>query len=349
MTGLLSTTPVPTPAGSTPARELRAGDVVYDEAGEPVRVSSVELSRGEAWSVRLEAHQQASELVLGAGQRLPLLPQRLSHRRTGPLFPEGWPRLAQPTEPAGVRDRWRVAENRRDARWHLPVGAPLLAPVAELPADPYALGLAHANSLRDGTVRCWARALPWFLAHLGQYGAREVSTRGYWSRLELPGLDALTIGREYALASPDQRLALLDGLSDACRTSELGAAATSWGSALTRVLDLESALASERAIRSLGHSSARRERPTLPDNPRWLGQPLHDLRWVPRMRAGRLPRLRARRGLGEASRPGAGAWTPTGATQLGERELATVRLAGRPGGLMLVGDQLVPAYTGGAA
>ncbi len=129
-------TPVPTPGGWRCMGDLRAGDQVFDEAGQPttiVAATPVLLGR------------PCREVMFSDGQSLVA---DLSH---------GWVTRTRSERrhgrPGSVRTTGEIVESlRAGGEWnhHIPLAGPVRYPSQPLPADPYDLGVRLAGAARAG-------------------------------------------------------------------------------------------------------------------------------------------------------------------------------------------------------
>ncbi|HEU4396784.1 MAG TPA: N-acetylmuramoyl-L-alanine amidase [Actinomycetota bacterium] len=177
-------TPIPTPEGLRPLHEITVGATVFDERGEPCRVTGVYDDMPErAWRLRFDdglevlAGGEHQWVTITRGQRKGYFRRdRPRDLGRGPR-PEGYPLDWAPL--GAVRDTDEIASTLREPdggyRHTIPVARPLRLAPQDLPVDPYLLG----TWLGDGVA-------------LG--------------RKYVPG--------RYLLGSAEQRLALLQGLMD---------------------------------------------------------------------------------------------------------------------------------------
>lgn len=198
-------TPVPTPRGWTTQGALREGDLVFSETGTPTRVTLLS-ERKTAPMLRVEfsdgTHVRCSEDHLWT-----FVDKRGKRRtRTAEWFMRNF------TEGA-----------RGDRRWSTVPAHPLALPAADLPLDPYALGVWLGDgSLGSGRVSGLAADL----AHYAACGVEYVSEphkdpRSRSHTATIRGAHAVVasmadkrIPPEYLRASVAQRLALLRGIMD---------------------------------------------------------------------------------------------------------------------------------------
>jgi hypothetical protein len=174
-------TPVPTPDGLVPLREIRVGATVFDEHGQPCRVTAVFDDVPER-AYRMVFNDGTEVLAGGEHQWVTLTWGQLHHyfRRDRPRDRHRGPR---PTSFPRDWARWGSVKTSDDLaatlhtpsggyRHSIPLAEPLDLPPRELPVDPYILGT-------------W----------LGVLGDKHVPA-------------------DYLYGSEGQRLALLQGLMD---------------------------------------------------------------------------------------------------------------------------------------
>lgn len=214
-------TPIPTPGGWTTMGALAVGDEVLDDRGHPCRVThATEVMHGRR-CYRVE-FSDGTSIVADAEHR--------------------WATFTR--KPENVWGVWTTEEiaatlTRGNDRNHsMPPAAVLSLPEADLPIEPYVLGvwLGDGNS-RCARVTCGARDKDEMLAHVtacGEPARAEHEKGGVWTLLlneghrssetrarslqkRLRGLGLLAnkhIPPAYLRASSRQRLALLQGLMD---------------------------------------------------------------------------------------------------------------------------------------
>jgi hypothetical protein len=178
---LATDTPVPTPDGLRPLRELAVGATVFDERGEPCRVTDVYDDTPErAWRLRFDdglevlAGGEHQWVTITRGQRKGYFrrdrPRDLGRGPRPEGYPPDWARWG------AVRDTDELASTVREPdggyRHTIPVARPLRLAQQSLPVDPYPLGIRL----------------------------------GVLDRPHAPG--------PYLVGSAEQRLALLQGLMD---------------------------------------------------------------------------------------------------------------------------------------
>lgn len=197
-------TPIPTPSGWSTMGELAPGDVVFDERGVQCRVvaKSPVWDDTDCWRVRFSDGQEFT----ASGDHLWTLDEIYGRRSVT------------------IDTRTLAARHRRHARnaaqYRVSSPAPLELPDAELPIDPYVLGVW----LGDGDSDCGR------VTSADQEVVDELTAAGYRVKYQsryrhtvyglMPQLRALGLLRNkhvptaYARASAAQRLALLQGLMD---------------------------------------------------------------------------------------------------------------------------------------
>jgi deoxycytidine triphosphate deaminase len=155
---LALSTEVPTPGGWTTMEQLRVGDEVFDETGAPTRVVAATdvLERRPCFSVELS---DGSRFVADA-----------SHQ---------WVTRTKGERSRGLPGRSRTTQElactlRAGREWnhHIALAGPAQHPMAELDADPAAIGRALASTAGE---ELWQQAA---LAATGSIGQREALLRG---------------------------------------------------------------------------------------------------------------------------------------------------------------------------
>ena len=223
-------TPIPTPNGWSTMKDLQVGDEVFGDDGKPCRVvaksevfyghdcyevraddgTSVIADANHLWPVRLGGHGTYGHRLKGAEQK------------RGP----------KPRSSDGINNyTTEFLAKPRGKRPQLPVTAPLDLPDADLPIDPYTLGVWLGDGHSAGQrVTCHPDDQPHIRANIEQAGyttndcgrmAFSISGAAKWSRDNLVGrlraaslLGNKHIPEVYFRASAAQRLALLQGLID---------------------------------------------------------------------------------------------------------------------------------------
>jgi hypothetical protein len=187
-------TPIPTPDGLRPLREIAVGATVFDERGEPCRVTGVYDDMPErTWRLRFD---DGLEVVAGGEHQWVTITR--GQRKGDPLDWARW---------GAVRDTDEIASTLRESdgrfRHTIPVAQPLRLAQQELPVDPYLLGAWLGDGgERDGSWQTRRHGVT--LRALGFAG--QLRGLGVLDRKHVPG--------RYLLGSVEQRLALLQGLMD---------------------------------------------------------------------------------------------------------------------------------------
>lgn len=237
-------TEVPTVSGWKCIAEIQVGDVLFDETGAPTTVTAVtpvefghpcyriRFSDGTS-VVADEDHQwltydKSARKALGPGRRISRPARR---KRAAQTTPRVGPKVRTTKEIAGTL--WYGAE----ANHSIPViSGPVQCPERELPIDPYVLGVWLGDGSKDSSIiHC---VDPEIHAEIQKAGFSVDRVGGGWvvgreapSRSEISGrfqsngsfqsqLKALGllgnkhVPSDYLMASPAQRLALLQGLMD---------------------------------------------------------------------------------------------------------------------------------------
>lgn len=235
-------TPVPTPTGWTTIGELRVGDEVYDESGSPCRVIFATGTRYGRSCYRVEFSDGSS--VVADGEHRWLTETAKSRKAAG--------RAAVPRSGPEVRTTDQIARTltiASGARNHsVQVAGPLYAPHADLPIDPYVLGVWLGDGCsKDAAITVADDDLKEMVGHLTAAGVstfgkprrkpgakcvtlpfgrgafiprdpatgRLMSNEGMWSALKALGVwGNKHVPAVYLRASIDQREALLQGLMD---------------------------------------------------------------------------------------------------------------------------------------
>ena len=231
-------TPIPTPNGFVRMGDLRAGDVVFDERGEPCNVMAVsEIYEGrECFSV---AFDDGAKIICDAGHlwTTSTALQRTNQRR----------KVAEPNPSYSLRHQCRaqpfastvstaeiaatlIAEGGRNNH-SIPLIDSLLLPDSDLPVPPYTLGVWLGDGVSASGRICTAdeeilaniRADGFEISHPshgrnavgGISKAASYTVYGLSRRLRVFGLlKNKHMPEPYWLASASQRLAVLHGLMD---------------------------------------------------------------------------------------------------------------------------------------
>jgi phage terminase large subunit-like protein len=214
-------TPIPTPTGWTTMGELRVGDQVIDEGGRPTTVTfATEVMQDhDCYEVRFS---DGTAVIADADHQW--YTEELQHRYRGSVKTTA--DLA-----ATLAMRADGALNHR-----IPVAKPLELPVADLPVDPYVLGVwlgdgdsmsamltvadqqildeVAAAGVSVGAAYSSGGRTPRYLLGSGgrSQAARNASLQADLRRLGVLGNKHIPAA--YLRASADQRLALLQGLMD---------------------------------------------------------------------------------------------------------------------------------------
>lgn len=233
-------TPLPTPSGWTTMGQVATGDFVLGNDGCPVRVVAASEVFEDHPCYRL-TFSDGSEVVADAGHRW----QVVDLMRRNEARKEIKRRAAKDASGVVARHRMEVsAENKdhlrvlttqdmaasfltraRQSRYAVPVAAPLQLADADLPIDPYLLGLwlgdghthyAAITTMDAEIVQAFAEFDPKPHTHQSSGKATTYGLRGGLNRLlrELGVLKNKHIPMQYLRASAAQRLALLQGLMD---------------------------------------------------------------------------------------------------------------------------------------
>ena len=138
---LAEDTPIPTLKGWVLLQDIEPGQMVFDERGEPCSVIAV-CHRGPEPVSRVEFDDKA---VLIAGEHhhwVSILHQQRHRVSSGRNSVAGWATNLMPATTADIRRSLVIRESTADRAMHsIPLARPLRCPEAELPIDPYLLGL----------------------------------------------------------------------------------------------------------------------------------------------------------------------------------------------------------------
>lgn len=222
---LATVTPVATPDGWTTMGQLEAGDVVFDERGEPTTVLSVS---------EVMVGRECFEVIFSDGERIIADAEHLW------TVEELRKEYQEVTVDTSTLSRFRSTRTDGAANYRVQMNGPLNLPDAvDLPIDPYILGawLGDGNN-RDSQFTVHEADMPAFIAqvelagyHLGSaklngstYAIRVSSSpviHGQWNgdslvlRLRTAGLLCNKhVPAAYLRAGYKQRLAILQGLMD---------------------------------------------------------------------------------------------------------------------------------------
>lgn len=209
-------TPIPTPDGFTNMGDLKVGDTVFDENGQPCHVvakSEVDdteqayriMFRDGSSIVAGERHLWDVEYIRGKPTPMQMTTGEI-YRRT-------------------VRYRDKYRDNSKEYRRSLiriPVTKPLQCEEAELPVDPYLYGYWLGNgcardsdiTVRDSDVEQIIRLVPYEAKGIiTQLGSKRIRYNEL-KQMKLKSFRDKVIRPEYLRASEKQRWALLQGLID---------------------------------------------------------------------------------------------------------------------------------------
>lgn len=227
---------VPTPDGLVSLRDLRAGATVFDEHGQPCRVTAV-YDDVPQHAYRMTFNDGTEVLAGGEHQWLTITSgqiigyfrrDRPRDRHRGPkptAFPRDWTRWGS------IKTTDELATTLRTSRGgyvhNIPLAAPLNLPALNLPVDPYILGAWLGDGgARDAIMWAGEQDAGHFLARFQAAGYRVGANgrRGkvvHWRPLglerDLRRLGVLgdkRVPADYLNGSEAQRLALLQGLMD---------------------------------------------------------------------------------------------------------------------------------------
>lgn len=225
---------IPTPTGWTKLGELRVGDNVFDELGQPCRVT---------WLSNVETPEKTYRITFSDGTTINACSEhqwvtwthsnRKAFGRTGHAglrvaneeFPKGWA-ARSPITTQGILDTLTYG-TRSDRNHCIPTCGALDLPAADLPIDPYLLGAWLGDGHSAGaTFTCSVEDRPHLEAAARRAGYEIGKTRpsdritfGVIGGLYVDLTEAGLVGRKhvpdaYLRSSIDQRLAILRGLMD---------------------------------------------------------------------------------------------------------------------------------------
>lgn len=239
-------TPIPTPSGWTTMGELRVGDEVFDERGMPCRVTfATEVMHGHTcydvvFSDGTVITADAEHQWLTVDRRT----RKALARRTGTTNRHDRPQ-SRPRYAPGIVTTEQIAATLYDGRevnHAVPTCEPIVCPTADLPIDPYVLGVWLGDGHSAGASITTADAE--ILAHIERagYAVRPMATSE--GKCAVYSIGATELARDpvtgqmmpngslhsalkalglrnhkhipvaYLRASEEQRLALLQGLMD---------------------------------------------------------------------------------------------------------------------------------------
>jgi hypothetical protein len=216
-------TPLPTPTGWTTMGEVKVGDLVFDEAGQPTRVTLATEVMHDHQCYRVTFSDGNS--IVADAEHLWNVNDRYSRKNPLTLTTDQ------------MKDRLFIGkrDDRKECRYSIPLSKPLAIEAKNLKVDPYVLGVW----LGDGTSSCsrvTLAATDFEIVHHIAMAGEDVHVRSAWkkgntlqvhvggnksrklslqSRLRSLGvLNDKHIPDDYLRGSVEQRLAILQGLMD---------------------------------------------------------------------------------------------------------------------------------------
>ena len=211
-------TPIPTPEGFTTMGELKIGDTVFDEKGQPCHViaksevddteQAYKLTFKDGTSIVAGArHVWDCESIYGKRKAVEWTTEEI-YRRT-----------------AQYRERFKDRPgSERDSLIRIPVCAPLQTEAADLPLDPYTYGywLGNGNAakpeltIRTEDVEDIIARIPYAVhnRYPQKCGGSEIVVYSELKPILLDSFRQKKIPPEYLRASEKQRWALLQGLME---------------------------------------------------------------------------------------------------------------------------------------
>lgn len=219
-------TPIPTPSGWKIAKDLRVGDVLFDEAGYLTNVIEVSpVWDREFYRITfdddstIEACAEHEWDVLNLSRRTAAMKRGVNDWR------EYWDSTVTMTTQelfdAGT------TTNSGQRRWRIPLAKPLQLPEADLPIDPYLLGFWLGDGNTNNGQICIGNTksglLNWLTENDYKYSEKQV--KDTYSLISVCGLSTKLnelgvrgnkhIPMQYLRASEQQRRELLAGIMDA--------------------------------------------------------------------------------------------------------------------------------------
>lgn len=262
-------TPVPTPTGWTTMGDLRDGDLVYDDQGQTCRVVT-------AWPV--QHGRPCYDVAFSDGSVITADADHLWDVETRSSRSNNTPSKVLST--AEMVGSLRAGTRPGAVNYSVRVAGPLAAPEADLPVDPYTLGmwLGDGNT-HSGRLTLNRDDAPEIETNLGypyrrvpsadRSGAVGVRVEGLTTRLRHAGvLGDKHIPLAYLRASEQQRRALLAGLLDS------DGYATPHGGVVFAVTLERLARDTRSLIATLGYKSS------LNDKPAVLNSVVHGTAWI---------------------------------------------------------------------
>lgn len=211
-------TPVLTRNGFVPASTIRAGDYLTGSDGKPTKVEGV-YPQGKRLAYRVTFSDKTTAAV--DGDHL----WQVQEKNDTQTNPTRW-RVMSTKE---ILDAGIATGERQDKKWRIPLTAPInFYSEKQLPIHPYVLGVLLGDGCLRGSpptvsTHKWIRQKIAGLASIsdraGGVGCVAFSVLGVTSTLREMGLAGKlshekSVPQEYLLASPVDRLALLQGLMD---------------------------------------------------------------------------------------------------------------------------------------
>lgn len=214
-------TPIPTPSGWTLAGELREGDYVLDEEGKSTRITSLStVWDREQYTITFD---DGSQIEAGAEHEWDVLDLTTRKKDRVEDWRDHWDQAVtvETQEMFALGTKTTAGQNR----WRIPLAQPLQLPEADLPVDPYTLGLwlgdgsSHTGIITLGEAKIGAlEHVPYTTEPrwVENKNAYTVSVIGLDVDLARTGvLNNKHIPMAYLRASEAQRRALLAGIMDA--------------------------------------------------------------------------------------------------------------------------------------
>ena len=352
-------TPIATPEGWTRMGDLKPGQAVFDERGKPCTVRAV-YPQGERPTFTV-LFDDGATLVAGEEHLWVTLTHSLRHRmHKGRAKLENWASRLMPITTRDIRDsiihqRGSLVESQHS----IPVALPLELPQAELPIDPYLMGLWLGDGAsKEPTITCHEDDEPHYRAEAAAAGEEwrirdrsgstltctmangpepRFSTRlkdlGVFQNKHIPGL--------YLRASAVQRTRLLQGLMDAGGYVDPRNGTAAFTSTRERLAEgfLELALSLGQKA-TIAQGEAKLEGRAI--SPKW------DVYFTPSIRAASLPRkagtlepfleTREEQTLGRTNQRYIRGVEPAGVRR------TTCITVDSPSGLFLAGREMVPTH-----
>jgi phage terminase large subunit-like protein len=215
-------TPIPTPAGWAQMGDLRVGDWVFDETGRMCTVTAAMQVQHDRPCFRVR-FSDGTSIVADEAHEWFVESRKTGLPRTG-LGPKSTWRERHIRTTRQLADSLHVSGAKVEWNHRVPLAGPLALPVADLPLDPYVLGLWLGDGTSaHGTITQGVQDFAPIRSAVEAAGYRtsDRSTQGTFGILGihhiLRGLCLLGrkhIPKIYQRASSGQRFALLQGLMD---------------------------------------------------------------------------------------------------------------------------------------